>query len=605
MSLFAELQRRNVLRVAIAYMAAAWVFIQVADIVFPRLGLSETAVTNIILVLVIGFIPAVVIAWFFELTPEGLKRDYDLSPGESSAPRTSKTLDRLIVVMLVIAIGFLAIDKFVLDPARDQQDIDAATEKGRSEAILGAYGDKSIAVLAFDDMSPAQDQEYFSDGIAEELLNVLATIRELRVISRSSAFSFKGSSLTLQEIGEKLKVSYILEGSVRKSGDKIRVRAQLIDASTDTHIWSQTFDRTLDDVFVIQDEISASIVAQLKLELLDGIPTATKIDPKAYEMYLQAQFIVHSGNRPRLREAQALLNNVLANEPDYIPALSTLARLYYRIPKTEGLSQAQNTAEIHALAARIMTIEPNGIRALNWQGWFAYRRGDLQEAAHFYEKAMSVEPTDTSLLRIVVVLLLTIDRPEEAIALGNYLQLRDPICTTCAYNLARAYQLVGKYEESAFVLRKVLAWHAPSEGYFWSVGRGWLLAGLPEKALDTFEQETSAGLRKMGVIMALHDLGRKNEFEERFAGLRRAEPDAESIARIYAWVGNNDKAFEWLDRMVATNGPETLQHAQGEFYKKITSDPRWRVLRDKHGYHDEPVDAIEFDFELPPGASID
>jgi tetratricopeptide (TPR) repeat protein len=155
------------------------------------------------------------------------------------------------------------------------------------------------------------------------------------------------------------------------------------------------------------------------------------------------------------------------------------------------------------------------------------------------------------------------------------------------------------------VLLKVLSWHAPSEGSFWSIGRSWLHAGQPAEALANFEQESSAGLREMGMIMALHDLGRMDEFEERFAGLRDNDADAESIARIYSWVGNNDKAFEWLDKMIAADGLDSLQRAQGEFYENITSDPRWRVLRDKYGYEDEPVEAIEFNYSLPPGVALD
>ena len=251
---FEELKRRNVWRAGIAYLAAAWFLIEVADTILPRLGFSDAAVTNVIVLLAIGFAPALVISWYFELTLDGFKRDSDQAPRVSTALATRKGLDRLIVVLLALTIGFLAIDKFVFDPARDASDIEAAAAKARAEALVGSYGDKSIAVLAFADMSPERDQEYFSDGMAEELLNALSTIRELRVISRSTTFSFKGSDATLQEIGQKLNVSYILEGSVRKSGDKLRVTAQLIDARTDTHIWSDTYDRTLDDVFAIQDE---------------------------------------------------------------------------------------------------------------------------------------------------------------------------------------------------------------------------------------------------------------------------------------------------------------------------------------------------------------
>ena len=587
-------------------MAAAWMLIQIVDIIFPRLGLSDTAVTNTILLLAIGFIPTVVISWFFELTPEGLKRDSDVSPGESSAPQTRKTLDRLIVVMLVLAVGFLAVDKFVLDPARDQQDIEAATEKGRTEAILGAYGDKSIAVLAFRDMSPAKDQEYFSDGIAEELLNVLATIRELRVISRSSAYSFKGSKLTLMEIGEKLKVSYILEGSVRKAGDKIRVTAQLIDARTDTHIWSQTYDRMLDDVFAIQDEISASIVEQLKITLLRDIPNVVRIDPVAYEKYLKAIFIVHSSDRTRYREAQELLDYILEIEPDYIPAINALSRLYYRIPKTEGMSDEENTAEIHRLAERVYALAPDSIHAFIWRGWLAYERGDYQAAAGYYEKGFLIDPNSTSLLRVVVLFLNSIGRPREAIALGKYLQLRDPMCESCVFNLARAYFLTGRFEEAALEVQTVLSWHEPNDYVYWYIGRYWLFAGQPGKALDTFERKPGAGVdRERGIILALHDLGRTDEFEVRFKAFLSDDSHTRPIAEIYAWIGMHDEAFDWLDKMLAKDGPESIRRTESETFRNLRSDPRWPAFAEKHGYRAIHSEAIEFNLELPPGVTLD
>ncbi len=606
MGLFNELKRRNVFRVAIAYLAAAWLLIEVSDTILPRLGFSDIAVTNIILVLGIGFIPTLVLSWFFELTPEGLRRDSSVDPADSIAPRSGKTLDRLIIVMLILAVGFLAVDKFILDPARDTLEIEAATEKGRTDAILGSYGDKSIAVLAFTDMSPAHDQEYFSDGIAEELLNLLSPIRELRVISRSTAFSFKGSSATLQEIGEKLQVSYILEGSVRKAGDKIRITAQLIDARTDAHIWSQTYDRTLDDVFAIQDEISASIVEQLQITLLDDLPRATEIDLKAYELYLKARHIVHNEISSQLREAQALLKEALALEPDYIPALNELGRVYYRIPISEGASFEQNDAEIHALADRVVALDPDGMAALIWQGWFAYRRNDLREAAGFYEKAMSIDPNNVDLLRVVTLFLSRVDRPDEAIEMGNYLLLRDPACGVCIGNLADAYAMAGKHEESARVLEEFLSWHAPTGGAYWSIGVSWLIAGLPDKSLAAFEMESLDGNREMGTIMVLHDLGRMDEFETRFASLRndaQGNGYAESIARIYAWVGDNDKAFEWLDKMIALDGPGMVRHIDIPLYVKIMPDPRWRALRDKYGFHDEPVGVIEFSYTLPTSVS--
>jgi len=598
---FGELKRRNVWRATIAYLAASWVLIQVADIVLPRFGFSDTAITNVIILLAIGLVPATIISWFFEWTPDGFVRDAQLAAEASATPRTRKGLDRLIVVLLVIAVGFFAVDKFVLDPARDTLKIEAATEKGRSDALLRSYGDKSIAVLAFQDMSPERDQEYFADGIAEELLNVLAAIRELRVISRSTAFSFKGSTATLLEIGEKLNVSYILEGSVRKAGGRLRITAQLIDARTDAHVWSETYDRTLDDVFAIQDEISANIVEQLKITLLADAKGATKIDSTAYDLYLKAQFIVHTENFDQLRDAQALLDQVLEIEPNYIPALTTLARVYYRIPKTEGLSRELNQAEIQKLADRIVAIDPNGADALGWQGWFAYLQGDLQRAAKFYEAALRVDPNNFTLLRVLVLFLIDIGHSDAAIILGNHLQLRDPNCAICSANLARAYASAGRYAEAAQVAIDSLAWRPAYPGIYWTIGRSWLLAGQAEKALAAIEQESSDdGTREIGTIMALHDLGRITEFETRFANFRDNVAHAEAIARIYAWTGDVDQAFAWLDKSVEEEGPSVVSRINTPFYAKIRQDPRWRDLRERHGFVDLQGETIDFDYSLLP-----
>lgn len=601
----AELNRRNVSRVAFTYLAAAWFLVEVADTTFPRFGFEDSAVRNVIVFLAIGFIPALVLAWFFELTPEGLRRDLAGDGAKSAAPRTSRKADRLIVIMLLGAVGLLAVDKFVLEPTRVAVQIEAATAAARTEAVLSSYGDKSIAVLAFSDMSPTRDQEYLSDGIAEELLNLLSKIKELRVISRSSAFSFKGSDATMPEIAEKLGVSYILEGSVRKSGNNIRITAQLIDARADAHVWSDNYDRTLDDVFAIQDEISNTIVEKLRVTLLDDLPSSQRIDPHAYEMYLKARFIVHTERRSQLREAQALLNEVLALAPDYIPALNTLGRLYYRIPKTEGLSREQNDAEIHALADRVVAIDPDGISSMIWQGWFATLEGDMQTAAKFYEKGLRIDPNNTDLMRVVASFLTDIGRPDEAVALGRHLLLRDPACAACSGNLADALRHTGNKEKAAEVLELILEWHAPTPGYYWALGVSWLLADQPQKALDAFEQEILEGNAELGAIMALHDLGRTEDFESRFTRFRNGDADAESVARIYAWIGDNDNAFAWLEKMIETDGPSRLRQVDTDLYHKIKTDPRWQTMRSEHGFEDKTLEPIDFKFSLPPGAAIE
>ena len=251
MSLFDELKRRNVLRVGTVYVVTSWLLIQVAETIFPLFGLDDAPARILVIVLGIGIIPALTVAWAFELTPEGLKKEKDVERSRSTTLQTSKKLDLMIMVMLALALAYFALDKFVLSKPREALIAETARQEGRSEALIESYGDKSIAVLPFADLSPQGDQAYFSDGIAEELLNLLAKIPELRVISRSSAFSFRDKDMDIPTIASQLQVAHILEGSVRKAGTRVRITAQLIDARSDTQLWSQTFDRTLDDIFAI------------------------------------------------------------------------------------------------------------------------------------------------------------------------------------------------------------------------------------------------------------------------------------------------------------------------------------------------------------------
>ena len=225
MSLFQELQRRNVIRVATAYAVAAWLIVQVAETTFQPFGLGPDTLRVVIIVLAIGFLPTVISAWVLEWTPQGLKFDKDV---DASAPKNAgsgRLLDRAIIVGLTVAVGFFAVDKFVLDPARDDAREQQVADEARSDAVKGFYGDRSIAVLPFVNMSSDPEQEYFADGISEEVLNLLAKIRELRVISRSSAFAFKGQDLEIPDIARRLDVGHVLEGSVRKAGNMVRVTA--------------------------------------------------------------------------------------------------------------------------------------------------------------------------------------------------------------------------------------------------------------------------------------------------------------------------------------------------------------------------------------------
>jgi len=384
--MFDQLRQRNVHRVALAYLAGAWLLIQVVETLTPDV-LPAGSVRATFIVVAIGFIPALILSWVFEWTPDGLKREVRMPAG--TPPPGSQWLDRAIVMTLVIAVGYFALDKFVLDPVRDEERIEAATTDAVEEALAGRllekYANRSVIVLPFLNMSPDADQEYFADGISEELLNLLARIEELRVISRSTSWTFKGKDIDVDELRDKLRVSHILEGSVRKAGNRVRITVQLIDARTDTHLWSETWDRSLGDVFAIQDEISAEVVDQLKLELLAGPPRADEIDPVAYDLYLQGKHLTHSvRTEESFDEAVELLSRAVELAPEYVPAIWELARAI--INSTGGDSPAVAAAKqtrIRALVDRMVELAPDSSYANGWLGLFAEQEGDLQRSVDF------------------------------------------------------------------------------------------------------------------------------------------------------------------------------------------------------------------------------
>jgi len=304
MSLFEELKRRNVFRVGIAYIVITWLLLQVADVVLNNIDAPGWVFRVILLVFALGFPVAVLFAWAFEMTPEGLKREKEVDRSQSITHSTGRKLDYVIIGLMGAALVYFTWDKFLggagedvtvqsASPATAQLPDTMSNESAGASANLQLATEpasRSIAVLPFADMSPEGDQEYLSDGIAEELLNLLAQIPDLQVAARTSSFSFKGKDVKIADVASELHVAHVLEGSVRKAGNRVRITAQLIKANDGYHLWSETFDRTLDDVFAIQDEISAAVVAVLKVHLLGEAPKSVEVDPEAYALYLQGRY---------------------------------------------------------------------------------------------------------------------------------------------------------------------------------------------------------------------------------------------------------------------------------------------------------------------------
>jgi len=585
MTLFDEVRRRNVHRVAIAYVAAAWLIIQVAETLLPVFGFEDLVLRPIVILLAIGFVPALVLSWKFEWTPSGLVADANVAPSQRG--RSSRILDRAITAFLVVAVAYFAIDKFVLDAPV-------------------ASGQKSIAVLPLANISNDPEQDYFGAGISISLTNLLASIPELRVMSSNTLSMFAGQEVTNSEAAQILDVTYIVSGAVRKADDRVRIAIQLFDARENALLWSEDYERTLDDIFEIQDDISAHVIGQLRLQLVDEPPTSEQIDPRAYELYLRAHHLWHQVRTAEaLTEAVGLMEQVVEMEPAFVPGLSTLA-FSLRDANEMGLAVSQAAdGRIRALVDRMAKLAPDSSYTNGWLAYLAELDGeDLQTQAMYRERAV-VGATDTNVylqLALAAETFEMIGRTDEAIATIEYVVSRDPACSTCVFRAAMLLRKQGRHLEAAEKLENIRKWHNASPSVLWSLGVVWLVAGEPGKALGYFEQ-LPPSWGNLGRLLALHDLGRFDEFETEFE--QRIADSAnggspEVIARIYAWTGQNDLAFEYLERMVDESGPSSAAQVDTDLYEPIKTDPRWQAFLDRNGVSKEDLSHIEFDPPLPP-----
>ncbi len=602
MSLFSELNRRNVLRVAVAYLAAAWLLTQVAGTFFPMFGFGDTPARIVVILLAIGFPLFLAFAWVFEITPEGLKLEKSVDRSALSPATSNRRLDRAIIVLMALALGYFGVDKFVLQPGRVAEIVKETARQARSDLLVESYGDKSIAVLAFDDLSPTGDQEYFSNGISEELLNLLTRVPELRVISRSSAFSFKGRNLEIPDIAKRLNVAHILEGSVRTDGNRVRITAQLVDARSDTQLWSESYDRTLDNVFAIQDEIAVAVVEKLKITLIGRAPQAKQTDSKAYALYLQARQLGRQNTAESFDQSNALYMQALVIDPNYAPAWSGLSTNYSNQvgsglrPSVEGIELARKAAD------RALVIDPGfAIAHLNL-GWLAMRYdNDLRAAARHLDWALQLDPSNPEILDGAAALLHYLGRVNQAIVLKERAVARDPVNPVAHYNLGGSYLSAGRWGEAIASYEAALRLSPGYIGAHFFIGVAELFETEIESAAAEFEKESDEEYRLKGQALTYYQLGQTERFAESVREMieRWGNQWPSEVAHVYAFVGDADKAFKWLERAIDANEEGLAEQFLLPFYRPIHNDPRWADFLGRVGSSPERLGAIRFDVSPP------
>jgi adenylate cyclase len=605
---FAELKRRNVIRFAGLYLVGAWLLTQVASTVLPMFGAPDWLPRSIVSLLAIGFIPALIFSWVFELTPQGLKRDEDVPPEESIAPQTARRMNRMITAVLLLALGYFVVDKFVLTPRREAALV-ATRPSAESKSAANA---KSVAVMAFANLSDDKGSEYFSDGISEELLTVLQKIPGLHVAARTSAFSFKGKNATAQEIGQKLGVAHLVEGSVRKAGDVVRIAARLTQANTGEEQWSENYTRNLKDVFAVQTEIAQTIVEQLRGQLTGGATNPTTKaeiqaevraaekggtkNVEAHEAYLQGRFFLNRHSEKETDQARAAYERAAQLDPQFALAWAGLAQthVWYCNYSAEGGLKSFNAHLVAAREAveRALSLEPDLPDALlpratietnfdyNWKG-----------AAETLRKALVLAPQDPALLVWAANLALARGQATQAVDLLRRAVAFDPVNAEARAHLAGTLLVLGHYEEARKEYARANELNPSAPFSYAGIGQTYLLEGKFEEAATAAQKDAADWARLLIVSCARWSQKRIPESDAPLAELiaKMGEVAAYQVAEAYGYRNDKDHAFDWLERARRQRDAGLPGLRTDTLLPNLHDDPRWDAFLRTMGLADDQL----------------
>ena len=570
---FAELKRRHVYRVAIAYGVVAWLLIQVATQVFPFFEIPNWVVRLVVLVIVVGFPIALIIAWAFEMTPEGMKRAEDIAPNEYIPHWSARRFAALIVAIAMVATGLMMFP-LVRNKSTSTAQITAAPTPSQ----------KSIAVLPLLNESGDPGDEYFSDGLSEELIAALARIKGLKVIGRSSSFHFKDKKEDSKTIGKKLGVSTLLEGTVRKQGDQVRIVAELVKAADGSELWSRTFDRELKDIFAVQAEIAGAVATSLELTLLGTDDTSTTnistSSVEAHNAYLQGHFYFQRRNLEDYRMAVGFFDQATRLDPDYALAYAERSEAWAWIGDLSSEQQKEAWAAAGRDAEKAVAIDPDLAEAHAALGWVRfYIEWKFAEGLAELRRAQQLSPWNPTANDLMARVVVYLRQFEEAEKLARQAIELDPLAYQPRTSLARVLFTEGKLDEAEASGRMGVELQPTAAGcrrwqVFVAIQRGDGAAALCEAQLEPNE-----GYRRFELALAQHTRGDRPAADAALGDLVAKDRNflAYQIAEVHAWRGERDKAFEWLE--IALDHHDTGMLS-------LLIDPLMRGLRHDARYND-------------------
>jgi TolB-like protein/Flp pilus assembly protein TadD len=574
-SFFAELKRRNVYKVAVAYAVVAWLLMQVASQIFPFFEIPNWVVRLVVLLLIIGFPIALIIAWAFEATPEGIKRT-DVADAAGQQSRGNAWL-YIVLIGAAFSVGLFFAGRYTAGPRTSQV-----------REVTTATPDKSIAVLPLINESGDPRDEYFSDGLSEELIAALAQISGLKVIGRSSSFRFKDRKEEPKTIGEKLGVSTLLEGTVRKQGDRVRIVAELINAADGIEVWTRTFDRELKDIFAVQQEIAKAVAESLKVTLLGSEEKSTQVatnSVEAHNAYLEARFHSQRGNVEDYRKAIAYFDRAIELDPNYALAYAQRSEIWTLVGDLTGerptaYPKARSDAEM-AVALAPALAEAHA--ALGWVR--AFTEFKFAEGLSELQRAKELSPTNPTANDLLARVIVYRGRLEEAERQARQAVELDPLSAATQFTLGRVLFYAGKLDEADAAGRKMAELQpASASSHRWQVVVA-VLRGDGETALREAQLEPNDSIRRFELALAQYVRGDRKAADAALADLIANSRDslAYQIAQVYAVRGETDKAFEWLQIAINNQDGGIPSLLVDPLLRGLHDDPRYKNLLAKLG----------------------